>query len=133
MANSLTRDGEKACLLGGASDGSVARLATSVRLFKSTSSPNKDGTGFNEVDDGNGYTSGGHAITEANWTYDVSNAKITLADQTWTASGGQVLNVKGAYIVDAGGNVLAWWARSTPVTLDSGDDITLDDLVVQLT
>ena len=67
MANSITNKGEEFGLVGdGGTDGSIARKAASVRLFQSTSSPNKDGTGFNEVANGNGYTTGGNAITVAN-------------------------------------------------------------------
>ena len=66
MASSLTYQGEEYALIGdGASDGSIARLATAVRLYDSTSSPSKTGTEgveFVEVANGNGYTTGGRAV-----------------------------------------------------------------------
>jgi hypothetical protein len=129
MANSLTHKGEELALKK--SPGSIAYLATAVRLFKGDSAPDKDGTGFNEVADGNGYTTGGQAIDETDWTYSALNSKMTLADQVWNASGGSIENVKGAYLVNAGGDVLAWWELTTAVTLASGDDLTLDDLTIK--
>lgn len=134
MANSLTNAGEELALFGdGVGDGSIARLATSVRLFTSASTPNKNGTGFTQVANGNGYTTGGIAITVADWTFSVNgvNGQIVLDDQVWTATGGQIVNIAGAYIHD-GTDVLAWWERST-VTLDDTDTITLDDLTIRLT
>ncbi len=69
MANSLTHKGEELALKSPTSVGSIARIATAVRLFKGDSAPDKDGSGFNEVDDGNGYTTGGQTIDETDWTY----------------------------------------------------------------
>ena len=136
MANSLTYKGEQAALKSLTSLGSIARLATAVRLFTGDSAPDKDGvvgppTGFIEVSNGNGYTAGGNAITEANWTYSALNSKMTLADQVWTASGGSIVNVRGAYIVDGSGHVLAWWELPAAITLASGDSLTLDDLAIK--
>jgi hypothetical protein len=131
MANSLTYKGEEATLKSPTSLGSIARIAEAIRLFKGDSTPAKDGSGFNEVPTGNGYTAGGHAITEANWTYAATNSKVTLVDQVWTAGGGSIENVRGAYIVDGSGNVLAWWELSGAITLASGDQLELDDLAVR--
>lgn len=135
MANSITNKGEEYGLVGdGSGDGSIARKAASVRLFQSTSSPNKDGSGFNEVANGNGYTTGGNAITVANWTFSVqaTNGQIILDDQVFTAAGGTIPNIAGAYIQDSGSEVLAWWERSV-ITLSDGDSLTLDDLTIRLT
>jgi hypothetical protein len=136
MANSLTNDGEEFALFGdGVGDGSIARLATAVRLFDSTSTPAKNGTGFVEVANGNGYVTGGQAITVADWTFSVvsMNGQIVLDDFVWTAVGGNISNIKGAYITDASGNELAWWERTTAVTLTPGDSLTVDDLTIRLT
>jgi hypothetical protein len=135
MANSLTNKGEEYALFGdGASDGAIGRLGTKIKLYTSGSTPNKDGTGFTEVANGNGYTTGGNAITIANWTYAVvsTNGRITLADQVWTASGGNIVNIAGAMLTNAADAVLGWWERSTPTTLTPGDSITLDDLYIEL-
>ena len=131
MANSLTYKGEEHMLLGDGSDGSIARLATAIKLMKGTSVPARGGTGFVEVDNGNGYTTGGQAVVIGDWTYDQNLSQIVLKDFTWTASGGSIENIAGAYITDSGGNVLAWWERSL-LTLGAGDTVRLDNLVVKL-
>ena len=138
MANSLTNKGEEYALFGdGVSDGSIARLATNLLLFDSTSVPLKDGSGFAEVANGNGYIAGtGFAITVASWTFSVvsQNGQIVLNDQVWTASGGNIPNILGAFLVDSGGtNRLAWWERTSAVTLTPGDTLTADDLTIRLT
>jgi len=136
MANSLTNKGEEYALFGdGVGDGSIARLATALQLFDSTSVPLKDGTGFVEVANGNGYVTGGIPIGVSDWTFSVvsMNGQIVLDDQVWTASGGNIANILGAYLVDTGGNALAWWERTSAVTLTPGDTLTADDLTIRLT
>lgn len=133
MANSLTNKGEQYALHGdGAGDGSIARKATGLRLYDSTSTPAKDGTGFTQVASGNGYAAKTISVTD--WTYSVvsNNGQIVLVDQTWTASGGNISNIQGAYIVDAGALALGWWERSSPITLAPGDTITADDLTIEM-
>jgi len=139
MANSLTNLGERSAIMGnaatGPTDGAIARIAAKVKLYDSTSTPDKDGTGFVEVANGNGYTTGGQAITHADWTYSVvaTNGQIVLADKQWTASGGNIANILGAFITDSADAVLGWWERTSPVTLGPGDSITLDDLTIRMT
>lgn len=136
MANSLTNEGEENALLGNGSTGSIARLATNLLLFDNTSVPLKDGTGFVEVGDGNGYIAGtGKVIAVGNWTFSVVslNGQIVLDDQVFTATPGSIANILGAFIVDTAGLELAWWERTTAVTLDPGDTLTADDLTIRLT
>lgn len=119
----------------GTPNGGIANLATAVKLYASSSTPAKDGTGFTEVSNGNGYTTGGNAITTSNWTFtnDGTNGNLQLADQTWTASGGNIANVLGAYITDTSGNVLAWWPRTAgAVTQSPPDSVILDDLILRI-
>jgi len=138
MANSLTNLGEQYMLMGNLTssptDGGMARLAAKLKLFDGVSSvPAKDGTGFVEVANGNGYVTGGVAITDSDWTFSVVDdvGQIQLDDQIWTASGGTIPNIGGAYLTDAGDNVLAWWERAT-VTLNAADTLTADDLTVRV-
>jgi hypothetical protein len=136
MANSLTNKGEEYMLIGdGVSNGSIGRLATKLKLFDSTSTPDKDGTGFTEVANGNGYVTGGQVVAVGNWTFSVvtTNGQIVLDDYVWTASGGNISNILGAFITDATDQELAWWERTTAVTLTPGDSITADDLTIRLT
>jgi hypothetical protein len=140
MANHLTHKGQDYMLFGDGTSspnllgGSIARLATAVRLYTSASTPNKDGTGFTQVANGNGYATGGSAITVDEWTLETNSGdrQIKLDDVIVTASGGNIENIAGAYIVDTDGNVLAWWERSLATTLVAGDSITLDDLTIKL-
>lgn len=134
MANSLTNKGEEYMLIGdGGGDGSFARKAAKVKLYDSTSTPAKGGSGFNEVAAGNGYTTGGQAISLVNWSFSVvsNQGQIVLDDQVWTASGGPISNIAGAFITDSGDLPLAWWER-TPFTLQDTETLTLDDLTIRL-
>ncbi len=110
-------------------------MGTKLKLYDNTSVPVKAGTGFVEVANGNGYTTGGVAITRANYTMslDTGDEKVVIDDQVFTASGGSISNVAGAYLTDASNNVLAWWERTSAITLASGDTLTLDDLTLKIT
>lgn len=135
MANSLTYAGQDAMIHGGASDGGFTRTATKLKLYSSTSTPAKDGTGFVEVGAGNGYATGGLAISRADWTNetDSGNRRVRLANKVWTAAGGSIPNIAGVYVTDADDNVLGWWERASPITIASGDTFTAQDLYVKPT
>jgi hypothetical protein len=131
MASSLTYLGEKYALFGdGASNGSIARLATSLRLY--TTAPTKAGGGVEAT--GPGYASIG--ITTADWTPTPVPGpgvpmQIKLTNKTWTATG-DIPNVAGAYLTDAGGNVVCWWERSAgAVSMVAGDTLTADQLTIR--
>lgn len=133
---SLTNNGQLACLMGSSTpNGGIANLGTKLKLYDTTSTPNKNGTGFVETANGNGYTTGGVALTRASYTPSLvsTNEQIVIANQTWTASGGTIPTVAGAMLTDASDNVLCWWDRSSSVTLNSGDTLTLDTLTISLT
>lgn len=125
--NSLTNMGEKA----GVYTGGIANVAAKLRLYTSDSVPAKDGTGFVEAPDGNGYAAGGIAISLSDWTFSVVSGKgrVTLADKTWTASGGSISNVAGCYAVDASDNALAWWERPG-TSAPAGQPITASGLFI---
>ena len=143
---SLTFFGMQAALLGTnvVAGSAIANIAQSLRLYTSASSPSKlAGTGsyagsvyFTEVANGNGYATGGVIINSNSWTFsnDGTNGLLTLANQTWTASGGSIVNIAGAYIADGSGNVLGWFERTAgTVTIASGDQLVASSLIVQLT
>lgn len=79
-----------------------------------------------EVANGNGYTTGGEAVT-VGLTAGRSPA-FTLSDTTWTATGGNI-TAKYAVIYEVGGNVLAYSALSLTggnpqeVTVFDGNDL----------
>ncbi len=148
MSNSLTHEGQLICLgahsgggtsvtqaVGGISG--FAQAVTDIRLFLATSTPAKNGTGFNEVPAGSGYSSGGIAVAKADWTGNTSNfgsnGNLTLIDKTWTATGVFPLGggtVKGAYLTDTGSRVIAWWERTTGVALQTSDKLIADSLQI---
>ncbi len=133
MASSLTNLGEQYALYGTATpNGGLANLIAAIRLYDSTSTPAKAGTGFNQVAAANGYPVGGYTTTRGNWTYSVAAGLggIVRADLVLAASGGSIPNIAGAYAVDASNNVLCWWERSSPITLASGESLTFDDLTI---
>lgn len=147
MANFLTRKGVETCLKiasgAGTSVGEsgLAYAGTQIILMHSSSTPvvnpsdatygaiGASGKDFFEVATGNGYTSGGITIDETDWTYDAANNRITLADQSWTASGGTIAGIAGAFIANAANQVLVYWTRDA-TTLADGATFTLDDLTI---
>lgn len=134
MTNSLTNAGQNYMLYGTATpNGGIANLCTKIKLYDASSTPAVDGTGFTETANGNGYTTGGMALTRSSYTYSVvsTNGQIVIANQTWTASG-SIPTIAGAMLTDASDNVCAWWARSSSVSLSSGDTLTLDALTISL-
>lgn len=128
----ITNKGQEYALLGdGSADGSIARKAVAVRLYVTdTPAPAKDGTGFTQPS-GGGYAE--KVISVADWTLalDAGDQKITLGDQVWTAAGGSISNIAGAYIVDAAGNALAWWERASQISIISGDQLTISGIVLK--
>lgn len=142
MANSLTYYGQAVMLRKDATAyrtsgsetnvGGFAKLGLRLRLYTSASTPAKTAGTFVEA------TGGGYAaktIAESDWTLSTvsGNVQAQLTDQTWTATGGSVANIAGAYVTDTDGNVMGWWERSSAVTLADGDSITADDLIVRPT
>lgn len=142
MANNLTNYGQEVALFDDQNRpsgtvlnlGGVAQQAKKLKLMLNTAVPAKDGTGFTEVANGNGYTTGGIALTSTNFTLslDGGNIKVVIDTQTWTAAGGAILNIDGVFLTDGDDNVLAWWERTTATTLADGDDLVADGLYIKL-
>jgi hypothetical protein len=148
MANSLTQEGQYVAL-GKTSSGTGANKATGnvagiilagdeLALFSSATTPAKDHTGFTLIT-GNGGDP--KVVGESNWTASLSgsapnqNVQVVLADQTWTATA-TISNIAGAYLQDTTttpDRPLAWWERSSAVSLLTSDQLTADDLTIRLT
>jgi hypothetical protein len=129
MGYTVTQRGQRLAL-GTLAGGGIIQVATKAKLYKSGSSPNKDGSGFQEVDAGFGYTAGGTAIVAGNWVETLvlgnytADLKPSGAWPHWTAVGGNIANIAGFFITDAADNVLAWWPNPGGVrTLASGESI----------
>lgn len=144
---SLTNYGQQVALLddnrsilggltGSASGaGGLANLIATLRLFNTSSTPGKNaGTSTWTTPAGGGYSN--KVISKANWTGSLngSDYQIVLANQTFTATGGSIDNVDGAFVGDnaATPNVIAWWERSSSITLAVNDAITADTLTVRI-
>lgn len=118
--NSLTHAAEAAAVTA------IVTAGASLRLYTAASTPQKDGVvggAFVELANGNGYTTGGHAVSVSDWVQSTTGDSVrrTLPDQTWTASGAGMANIAGLMLVASNGTtVLAWWERTPPVTVASG-------------
>jgi hypothetical protein len=98
---------------------------------------------------GNGYTTNGIAVARNTTDWDVSTeddtndrAIVQIKDLTWTASGGPLpASGAGAYyavLTDdnataANRQVFAWWDLSGPLSVSSGQPLTLQDLELRTT
>jgi hypothetical protein len=86
-----------------------------------------------EIADGNGYSTSGKALTGEIWTVGASakQYKFDVDDPIWTATGGNIANIKGAVIwlsaASAGGRHLLAHASltSSQFTLSSGNTLTV--------
>jgi hypothetical protein len=86
----------------------------------------------NEVTNGNGYLTGGKALASVIWTVGASakQYKFNSANPVWTASGGNIANIKFAVIRNStsvgGGKVLCWSRLTTSqFTLSSTNTLTI--------
>lgn len=87
----------------------------------------------NEIADGNGYSTSGKALASDTWTAGASAGTIRFdaADPVWTATGGNIANIKGAVVwqsgASAGARLLLCYASltSTQFTLSSGNTLTI--------
>lgn len=114
--------------------GGIAHIVTKLKLYNSASTATKTMSSnvFN-TPSGGGYTD--KTISKANWTPAVGgggDTEMVLANQTFTASGGSIDNVSGCFITDPANNEVAWWERSSAVTLALGDSITADTLTIRI-
>lgn len=109
--------------------------AAYVRLYISSSDPDEDGTGFVEAPNGNGYESGGYELAEdgSDWSLQEVDGvwRATLiSDHYWTATGGSISNIAGLYVVNEDDNVLSWWERDSPITINPEDVIRISGVYV---
>lgn len=82
----------------------------------------------NEVSNGNGYTTGGKSLTSVVWTVGASakQYKLDSADPVWTATGGNIANIKFAVIKNSAGKAICWSRLTTSqFTLTTNNTLTL--------
>ena len=133
-ASALTNLGQTYALYGTSTpNGGISNLVTHVKLYTGASTPNVNGTGFTEVANGNGYTTGGIAISRSSWTNSLvsGNQTLLLADQTWTATG-SIANIAGAYLTDGSGNVVAWFDVGYITNLPTGNVLVATECTITI-
>jgi len=101
---------------------SAAALSTNAASITSF------GSVGSEVASGNGYSTSGKAISAVTWATGASAGEMRF-DSTalvWTATGGNIANVRYAVVWASGGNLLCWASLSTAqFTVTSGNTLTI--------
>lgn len=80
-----------------------------------------------EVANGNGYTTGGKSLTSITWTTgaSVSQYRFDSADLVWTATGGNIANIKFAVVKNSAGQAFMWSRLTTAqFTLTQNNTLT---------
>jgi hypothetical protein len=98
-----------------ASNASTATLSTAASVS-------------NEVAAGNGYATGGAALASPVWTVGASaqQYKFDSNDPIWTATGGNIANIKFAVIKNSAGQALCWSRLTTAqFTLTQNNTLTI--------
>lgn len=82
----------------------------------------------NEVANGNGYTTGGKSAASVTWTVGASASQYRFdsADLVWTATGGNIANIKFAVVKNSAGQALMWSRLTTAqFTLTQNNTLTV--------
>jgi hypothetical protein len=139
MASGTTDRGKK-LLLDYAFEASTVPTTYYLALLTSATTPTKAINLFSELTEiaaGNGYTTGGNALTAAT-DFTVTEvdstvgAKVVLSDQTWTASAGNLPSsgdgARWAVLLDgsvSGSNVLAYFDLVSDRTVSDTQTLTI--------
>lgn len=81
-----------------------------------------------EVTNGNGYATGGKSLTSQTWSVGASASQYRFdsADLVFSASGGNIANIKFAVVKNSAGQALMWSRLSTAqFTLTDGNTLTI--------
>jgi len=113
---------------------------TAISTFVESSGPGYPGPVSLAMGTGTGTT--GDQFTGGDWQLKFGAAdgsttkdrkKLLIAQKSWLATG-DTFDVLGAYLTNAVGDlVIAWWSRTSPVTIAAGDTFTADNLEIALT
>ena len=81
-----------------------------------------------EVSNGFGYVTGGKSLTSVTWTTGASakQYRFDSADLVWTATGGNIANIKFAVVKNSAGQAFMWSKLTTAqFTLTTNNTLTL--------
>lgn len=81
-----------------------------------------------EIADGNGYSTSGKVLSAVTWTTGASASeyRFDATARIWSASGGDISNVKFAVLRNSAGKLVAWSKLSTSqFTITSGNTLTI--------
>jgi hypothetical protein len=82
-----------------------------------------------EIANGNGYSTGGTAVTVTGSTQTSGTYKLVGNDVVFTASGGSIANFRYAVIYNStpvAGNLIGYWDYGATLTVTSGNSFTVD-------
>lgn len=82
-----------------------------------------------EIAAGNGYTTGGSAVTITSSAQTGGTYKLVGDDVVFTASGGAIADFRYAVLyndTEASDALIGWWDNGATVSLGDGDSVTID-------
>jgi hypothetical protein len=122
-----------------------------IALVTSATAPTQDTNTLSQLTEiaaGNGYTTGGYQLAKNATDFDtlteddaLDKGIIKIKDVTWTASGGNIPasgnGARYAVLTDDNGTVgsrevLGYWSLTSDRTVSSGQNLTLQDLEIDL-
>lgn len=121
-----------------AGHGGIAQIADRIDLYRGdTAVEDKDASMSVFADPIGGGYAGSVTITKggawSNPSASSGDTQIVLTPNiTFTATGNPINDVGGAVIRDEADNVIAWWERSSDITLATNDTITADQLTIRI-
>lgn len=103
-----------------------------LKVVLTNSAPNATDTQLSQItqiSNGNGYTTGGATATQSGSAQSAGTYKLTLADTSWTASGGSIGPFR--YVVlynDTATNdeLIGYYDYGTNITITNGNSFTVD-------
>jgi len=122
-----------------AAQGGIAHIADRIDLYSGLlgNVEDKDASLSSFSDPAGGGYLGSQTITKGgSWSLPSATSgdtQIVLTPNiTFTATGNPINDVGGAVIRDEADNVIAWWERSSDITLATNDTITADQLTIRI-
>jgi hypothetical protein len=105
-----------------------------LKIFLTNTAPtNSHGTysqeSGNEIANGNGYTTGGAAVTGVGSSQSGGTYTLSASNVVWTSSTGSMGPLRYAILYDsASGDLIGWWDYGSSVTLNgaNGDTFTVN-------